>query len=97
MKIGLLSLFLSCFVAFSVMAQNGFISGIVRESGNVVDFATIYLKETNLGCMTDEKGVFEMAVPKGEYLLVVSAVGYETIERKVVSNRASTIISELLC
>ena len=84
MKIRLFILFLSCFVAFSVMAQDGFVSGIVRESGDVVDFATVYLKKTNYGCMTDEKGVFEMRVPKGEYLLVVSAVGYENVERKVV-------------
>ena len=84
MKIRLFILFLSCFVVFSVVAQNGFVSGIVRESGGVVDFATVYLKGTNYGCMTDEKGVFEMAVPKGEYLLVVSAVGYETTVRKVV-------------
>lgn len=84
MKIRLLILFLSCFVAFSVMAQDGFVSGIVCESGDVVDFATVYLKKTNYGCMTDENGVFEMRVPKGEYLLVVSAVGYENVERKVV-------------
>ena len=65
MKIRLLILLFSCFVAFSVMAQDGFVSGIVRESGDVVDFATVYLKKTNYGCMTDEKGVFEMRVPKG--------------------------------
>ena len=35
MKIRLFILFLSCFVAFSVMAQDGFVSGIVRESGGV--------------------------------------------------------------
>lgn len=84
MKIRLFILFLSCFVVFSVMAQDGSVSGVVRESGDVVDFATVYLKGTNYGCMTDEKGVFEMRVPKGEYLLVVSAVGYENVERKVV-------------
>ena len=71
-------------MAFSVVAQDGFVVGEVRESGGVVDFATVYLKGTNYGCMTDEKGVFEMRVPKGEYLLVVSAVGYENVERKVV-------------
>ena len=84
MKIRLFILFLSCFVAFSVMAQDGSVSGVVRESGDVVEFATVYLKGTNYGCMTDEKGVFEMRVPKGKYLLVVSAVGYENVERKVV-------------
>ena len=91
MKIRLFILFLSCFVAFSVMAQDGFVSGIVREPGDVVDFATVYLKKTNYGCMTDEKGVFEMRVPKGEYLLVVSAVGYENVERKVVVVAGETI------
>ena len=62
MKIRLFILFLSCFVVFSVVAQNGFVSGIVRESGGVVDFATVYLNGTNYGCMTDEKGVFWTSV-----------------------------------
>ena len=84
MKIRLFILFLSCFVAFSVKAQDGLVVGEVSESGDVVDFATVYLKKTNYGCMTYEKGFFEMIVPKGEYLLVVSAVGYETTECKVV-------------
>ncbi len=90
MKIRLFILFFSCFVAFSVAAQGGSVASVVRHHGGVVDFATVYLKGTNLGCMTDEKGVFEMSVPKGEYQLVVSAVGYETAEHRVVVSDGET-------
>ena len=49
----------------------------------VVDFATVYLKGTNQGCYTDEKGIYHLKTTAGEYTLVVSAIGYQTVEKKV--------------
>lgn len=62
-----------------------YISGkiISTEDDSPLDFATVYLKGTTYGCTSDEEGVFRMKAPQGDYVLVVSAVGYETVERKV--------------
>ena len=49
----------------------------------MVDFATVYLKGTNQGCYTDEKGIYHLKTTAGEYTLVVSAIGYQTVEKKV--------------
>lgn len=47
------------------------------------DFATVHLKGTSYGCITDEKGVFHLKAPAGDYTLVVSGIGYTTAERNV--------------
>lgn len=49
----------------------------------VVDFATVYLKGTNRGATTDEKGLYHLKAAAGDYTLVVSAIGYTTVEKKV--------------
>lgn len=61
------------------------ISGKVfsTENGEAVNFATVYLKGTNHGCATDENGEYRIKAPIGDYMLVVSAVGYSTAEKEI--------------
>lgn len=78
-------------VSFVVMAQEATIVGMVKSSeGGVVDFATVHLKSTHYGCMTDEKGRYEMRVPEGKCELVVSAVGYNVEEMRIVVRSGHT-------
>ena len=57
------------------------ISGrVISTEKEVVDFATVYLKGTNYGSYTNEKGIYHLKTVEGEYILVVSAVGYQTVE-----------------
>ena len=72
--------------AVSVYAQQHktMISGkVVSKEKEIIDLATVYLKGTNYGCMTNEQGIYHLHAPAEEYTLVVSAVGYETIEKPV--------------
>lgn len=48
-----------------------------------MDFATVYLKNTNFKCTTNEKGEYSLSAPAGEYTLAVSAIGFETYEKKI--------------
>lgn len=60
------------------------ISGSVKSTDkSPVDFATVYLKDTQYGCTTDEKGEYNLNAPAGDYTLVVSAVGFETYEKRI--------------
>lgn len=60
------------------------LSGKVRTNKKeVADFATIKLKDTGYGCVTDSNGSYSMQVPAGSYVLVVSAVGFETLEKPI--------------
>lgn len=68
--------------AFSI--EKGIISGRITSSGKeVVEFATVYLKETTYGGTTDEKGRYQLSATPGKYILVVSAIGYQTVEKPV--------------
>lgn len=68
----------------SISAQNrSRLSGKVLSSDkSVIDFATVYLKGTQYGCTTNEKGLYYLKAPAGKYTLTVSAIGFETVEKK---------------
>lgn len=68
-----------------MVTSGGMISGRVISTveKEVVDFATVYLKGTNRGATTDEKGLYHLKAAAGDYTLVVSAIGYTTVEKKV--------------
>ena len=60
------------------------ISGkILSTEKEIVDFATVYLKGTNFGGTTSQEGLYHLRAPAGNYTLVVSAVGYKTVEKHV--------------
>lgn len=68
------------------------ISGKVISSDNsIVDFATVYLKGTSYGCTTDSEGLYHLKAPSGKYTLVVSAVGYESVENDVTLQEGERI------
>lgn len=53
---------------------------VVAADSTTVNYATVYLKRTNFGTATDGRGIFRLHAPSGEYVLVVSAIGYRTSE-----------------
>lgn len=74
--------------------NDGMISGRVISSDRVIiDFATVLLKDTTCQTMsgkdigykttTNKDGLYHLIAPEGKYILVVSAMGYKTVERTV--------------
>jgi len=84
-KLVLLFLITACLFSVSAQKQRTMLSGkiISTETKEAIDFATVYLKGTTFGCTTNEKGIYHLKAPAGHYTLVVSAVGFETVEKKV--------------
>ena len=79
-------LFFLLLASLSVHAQRrgGMISGrIISTEKETVDFATVYLKGTSYGGTTNQEGLYHTKAPAGDYTLVVSAVGYTKVEKKV--------------
>lgn len=81
--------------AFPVYAQRPgktMISGkILSTEKEVVDFATVYLKGTGYGGITNQEGIYHVSAPAGDYTLVVSAVGYKTVEKPVTLVRGQRV------
>ncbi|HEX2960503.1 MAG TPA: TonB-dependent receptor, partial [Ignavibacteriales bacterium] len=82
--ISIISLLLSLTVA--IPAQSGFtiLKGkVTDEKGEALSFASVVLKETNNGSVTDNNGSYSILAKAGTYTLEVSFVGYEKITEKV--------------
>ena len=80
-----------CFLFFFFLATTpvfceikGMLSGRVVTRGNeAVTFATAHLKGSGRGSQTDKEGIFRIKAPVGKYTLIVTALGYKTVEREV--------------
>lgn len=74
-------------ISVSICAQgngDGIISGrIISGDKDAARYATVKLKGTGYGSATNAEGLYHVKAPAGEYTLVVTAVGYETVEKKV--------------
>ena len=70
--------------ALYATGQEGTVSGRVLSGGNVVEFASVGLKNTEKGTSAGADGTFKIPrVPYGEYEVVVSAIGYERQTRRI--------------
>lgn len=80
------------------IAQNASIRGFVyeKESGEPVIFTNVYLKGTTYGASTDVNGYFTISqIPPGDYLLMVTYLGFDTITEPL-SLKAGQIINKRL-
>jgi len=75
----------------------------ISVSGNIKDEAngealigvTVSIKELKRGTVTNNYGFYSVSVPKGEYTLEVSYVGYQTISKKISLNQPVKLDLEL--
>lgn len=65
------------------------ISGLVEDksSGEALIGATVYIKNIEKGLATNGYGFYAFTLPKGEYDLLVSFIGYETINYTIELNK----------
>ena len=79
--------FLFIFLTFSIYVfseYKGIVSGrIVTADREVVNFATVHLKGSARGSGTNKDGLYHIKAPAGKYTLVVTALGYKTVEKTV--------------
>ena len=61
------------------------ISGFISDSfGEKIPFANVYVKNTKIGISSDNTGFYELKnIPKGNYTLIVSVVGYQLKSIKI--------------
>ena len=85
MKKGLL-VFLVFFIQFSVISQITIKGKVLTKSNEILEGASVYLNNTTIGTTTNEKGEFVLTTPIGSYDLVVSFIGFKTVQYKIDSN-----------
>ena len=85
-----LILFLGVIVSSAIFAQHGSVRGFVydEESGEPMIFTNVYLKGTIYGMATDVNGYYNITkIPVGNYSLVVSYLGYDTLMIDIIIRR----------
>ncbi|MGH1334737.1 MAG: TonB-dependent receptor domain-containing protein [Aureispira sp.] len=80
-------------VAFTANAQKGIIRGVVMdgEMGEPLFSATVVIKGTTNGAITDLDGNFEIKVDQGTVALELSYIGYKTITVEGVEVKANEV------
>jgi outer membrane receptor protein involved in Fe transport len=80
--------FVFTFVCSLIYAQeSGTISGTVKENEEEITGATVLIKSTKIGTVTNHKGHYEIIdVKPGNYTIMVSYMGYITESRSITLN-----------
>lgn len=81
-----------------ISAQNRVtLSGYLKDkkSGETLIGATVYVKETRQGISTNPYGFYSLTLPKGDYTVAISFMGYNKIEKKISLTKNTTMDEEL--
>lgn len=90
--------FILLFLCSPILAQEKFtLSGKIKDATNGEDLigATILIKEINNGVASNEYGFYSITVPKGNYTVKVSYLGYENEEQAVTLDSSKRLDFEL--
>ena len=88
-------LFMMFFSCSAVMAQMLVRGMVVDRSGETIPGASVQIKGTKKGTVSDLDGKFSLTVPNKRAVLVVSFIGYKTVQKQVdVSKPMSIVLRE---
>lgn len=94
----LIFLLIAVFFNKDVFSQTATVKGVVfdEETNEPVIFTNVYCYKTSYGASTDGNGLFVITkIPVGKYVLMVSAMGYDTL-RVDVDLKSGDVISKKL-
>ncbi|CAI8414369.1 MAG: Uncharacterised protein [Flavobacterium sp. SCGC AAA160-P02] len=76
--------FLFLFVSILTNAQKFTISGkVVNNKQEALNRASVMVKETNQGTSSDKNGAFQLNLEKGNYTLLISYIGFKSVQKKI--------------
>lgn len=80
------------FFPINLLAQKK-ITGYVQDAQRNTPLvnASVFLNNTSVGTITNDKGYFELNLPIGKFDLIVTSVGYKTHQRAIASETNSPV------
>lgn len=92
--LGLTLLFLEKVLSAQVYSISGYVTD--AETRETLIGATLQLKENNRAAVTDKFGFFSLTgIKKGNYILIVNHLGYQTKELKIAIENKGIILKEI--
>ena len=64
---------------------------VISSNKEVVEYATVHLKGTSFGAVTNDKGIYQLSAPAGKYTLIVSILGYNTVEKQIQLSKGASL------
>jgi len=85
MKLKKIPILFILFTSILIAQEKATISGIIKDesNGETLFGASVFLKNTSIGVLTNEYGFYSISVPKGNYTLVISYLGYNSISNEI--------------
>ncbi len=85
------------FTAVLSAQENYTVSGIVKEAknGETAFGASVFLKDTSIGSISNEYGFFSITAPKGTYTLIVSYMGFENMRKEITLDQNQKVNFEI--
>ena len=79
-------------ICMMVFAQSGTLAGkVTGTNGETIAFVSVAVKGTAMGTQSDERGYFTLSnISPGKQNILISAVGFETVEREISIARGET-------
>ncbi|GAB3319621.1 TonB-dependent receptor plug domain-containing protein [Larkinella ripae] len=85
-------LFIGFCVRLAQAQSTATVEGTVFSKQKPLELSTVALKGTRFGTLTDTAGVYRLTgIPAGRYQLVISQVGFETVQKTVVLTAGQTL------
>ena len=89
------TMILSALLFVGIAAEARVISGVVKDAtGETIISASIVVKGTSIGTVTDFDGNYSLDVPDDAKVLVFSYVGMQTQELNITGNVMNVVLSE---
>lgn len=97
LKYSLSLIMLLCCLHLSAQPNNLSLKGQITTAKNQpVPFASLLIKHSQLGALTDEDGNYSISnIPAGKHTLIVKAIGYESIEKEILLDQNSPLTLDL--
>src|ERR1035437_4928716 len=84
------------FFALPALSQDKVVTGKVTDSkdGSAMQNATVKVKGTQIATQTDATGSFRIKVPSSATTLVISSIGYASVEAAVGSGTVNVVLKQ---
>ncbi len=85
------------FTAALSAQENYTVSGIIKEASNgeTAFGASVFLKGTTIGAVSNEYGFYSITAPKGTYTLVISYMGFNDLSQEIVLDKGQKMNFEI--
>ncbi len=69
---------------FSINVYAQILKGKITDvQGNPIEYATVYISEIQMGCVTSESGEFIISLKQGSYTCIIQHLSYQTVNKTV--------------